>query len=260
MDKKISYFKKIKKDCNGMLSPLVYKKIYDTTKEVKDGVIVEVGTAHGASSVSIATAIKDENKNKTISFFSIEKAVGGSREKYGGINENTEIIRKNFEQYNVSQIIKLLIGDVESVYKKIPDDKKIELLVLDADGAIDRDFRIFFNRMQKGSMIIVDDYEDFVKIKKEGLFKLKIDLKHKLTYLLVNYFIEIGLVEKNDQVFNTIWLKKINDGFVDFDKLRLEKIYKKLTFNNGYTPFRFFIFRVFRKIKKEFKLFKNYFK
>lgn len=234
-------FKSIRLRANGMLSQQVYEQIYQTAYEAKQGNIVEVGTAHGAATIALALGLKDSGKQSKV--YTFEKITGGSREQYGGIDENTKIIQENFKESHVESSVELFIGDVETEYEKLR--KKVEfisqpisLLMLDADGSIDRDFSYFYNQLLPGSTIIIDDCDDRIKVKYITNNKIKIDLKHKLTHELIEFFIDQGFLEKIETIGNTFFGKKPDsiEHIVNFNELNLQKIYRKLVFTEGNLP------------------------
>ena len=100
-------FVKIQTEANGMLHPLVYKKMYDLVCELPDLNIVEIGGASGAGSVAIASALKDSKKKAKL--IVVEKCEGGSRVKFGDYHDNLSVISKNFERFGVHDNIILFL-------------------------------------------------------------------------------------------------------------------------------------------------------
>lgn len=58
-----SKFYHLRAQTNGMLLPLVYKKIYQLCLRLPDLDIIEVGGAAGTGSIAIGWAIRDSQKN-----------------------------------------------------------------------------------------------------------------------------------------------------------------------------------------------------
>lgn len=228
-------FEEIKLACNGMLSPEVYREIYRRAGESTDGDLVEVGTAHGAATICLALAMGDSGRH----IHSFERITGGSRERFGGIERNLAIIRGNFERYGVKDRVHLIVGDVRDKYAEVPGDRPLALLMLDADGSIDRDLALFYNRLQPGAPIIVDDCVDLVRIKYLQGRSVRVDLKHKLTHELVEYFVAAGMIERETLLGGTFFGRKPEQAEeVDFSRLDIVGQYRKLVFNEALLPSR----------------------
>jgi hypothetical protein len=93
----------------------------------------------------------------------------------------------------VDQDVRLLIGDVEEMASQIPSEPPISLLMLDADGRIDRDFSLFYNYVTPGGTIIIDNYADLALLGRPKGRVARVDLKKTLAFNLVNYFCTKGL-------------------------------------------------------------------
>lgn len=227
---------------NGMLAPAVYERIYEAAKAAPiDGCdMVEVGAAHGAATIAIASALQGHGSVEG-RLFSFERAEGGSRARYGGKAENVRILKDNLARYDVGPVVQLLIGDVQELYPKAGGDGSLALLMLDADGAIDRDFRLFYNRLSPGSPIIIDDCQEWVKLKRRGGRTVSIDLKHVLTHELVTLYVSEGLLEEDETRQGTFFGRKPNSVTdpIDFTQLDTVAAYRALIFTEGKIPSRF---------------------
>lgn len=224
-------FSSIKRRANGMLSPEVYRKIHECATKVRAGLILEIGTAHGAGTIAMALAAKDVGSRVA----TVEKIMGGSRERFGGMDENLTIIRRNFEEFGVTDVIDLHIGDVEEIHDQIDTSGGIGLLMLDADGAIDRDLGIFYEHLNPGAIIIIDDYADMGRVFKKANGRCRIDLKHRLTYRLVNHFESIGALSP-DELINNTYFGIVPSGSADrsvFSDNAVTKVYRSLVHTDG---------------------------
>jgi len=234
-------FQKVRSQANGMLSLRVYQAIYEKAHAAVPGHFIEVGTAHGAATIVLALGkIAGATAGSVYSF---EKIVGGSREKYGSVEDNLNIIQANFKSFNVDSSIHLFIGDVEDSARDLVNDEAfnampISLLMLDADGAIDRDLELFYNRLLPGSPIIIDDCNERVKIKYADRDQIKIDSKHLLTYKLVSFYLQAGLLEQPTYIGNTLFCIKPTSiqSAIDFSQFKVAKVYRTLTFLDGTLP------------------------
>jgi predicted O-methyltransferase YrrM len=225
-----SAFRDLKRHCNGMLHPTVYRRLYETAKSY-GGTIVEVGTAHAAGTVALALGLKTSGTSGRI--YSIEKIVGGSREAYGTPDENLSIIRGNLKHFGVEDSVELLIGDVSDLHKEIPPDREISMLVLDADGQIDRDFMLFFNRLRARAPIMIDDCEDSVQVKRKDRYIVAINQKKKLTWMLTRFFTEQGWIAEGKNLHGTLFTCKTAPGPVAFDPSAFLAIYRQLVITEG---------------------------
>ena len=223
-------FSKIMKNCNGMLSATVYKKIYEFSLEFAHSDMIEIGAAHGASSISIALAIKKRGFNKKL--FSYEKGEGGSRAQYGSKKDNLTILNNNIKKFKVNKEIRIIDSYITDDYV-LPEDIKnkspFSLICIDADGELIRDFKIFYDLLMPGAGIIIDDYEIsvFPKFKQDDGVR-----KNYKTYCLVNYLVSKGLIIQNEVVGNTFFgtkpivTKKFNQS-INLDDIK--EIYKHIS-------------------------------
>lgn len=95
----------VQRRCRGMLSPLQYKSIYNLVRNAEDLDIVDVGSAGGATAISMALAKKDMGSTRSI--VAVEKCTGGSRSDFGGYDENRAFLDANFAHFGVTQNVKL---------------------------------------------------------------------------------------------------------------------------------------------------------
>jgi len=210
-------FSSIKRCANGMLSPDVYREIHDVAADVHSGTMALAAQDNG---LRVAT---------------VEKIFGGSRERFGGVEENLEIIRRNFGAFGVQDVIDLHIGSVEEVHADIDVDTGIGMLMLDADGAIDRDLGIFYRYLKPGAPVVIDDYADIGRVFRKKGAECRIDLKHRLTYRLVNHFEDIGALVRRT-VTNNTYFGWVPDSPVDpeaFYSESVTRVYRSLVHTDG---------------------------
>lgn len=219
----------VKERCNGMLSAKVYDHIYQTALNAPYGDIVEVGAAHGAGTVSLALGLQHSGREGNVHSF--EKAVGGSRARYGGFEENVRILRANLSHFGVSDLVELHLGTPSQLHGELPSDLTIGLLMLDADGRPERDFKLFFNQVVVGGSIIIDDVEDVISLRKQGEDgALFLDQKHRISHLLVKKFTDKRIIRKSRMVSNTWFGTK--RSYYDLSDAEIISVYAKLISGN----------------------------
>lgn len=204
--KNITNLEKIIKYCDGMLTSNVYLKIYETAYYAQPGNMIELGAAHGAATVCLVKGIINSRKKSIL--FTVEKGDGedSSMSKFGSKTFNINTLKKNLKHFKCHKKIKIIPEKITSASKQIIGHGPFSLILIDADGAIDRDFLIFYNFLLPGADIIIDDYEN-VKHLNHKSEKNPFGKKYT-TYLFVNYFLEKGLIEKITIINNTLFCKK----------------------------------------------------
>lgn len=228
-DDNIFRFLKIKKITRGFLAPEVYREIYLNALNAPPGNIIDIGPAQGGSSISLCLGIKEAG-NENSKVYSIEKGEGSdalaSKEK----NINESVLVSNIRKYGLAGFSEVLMGDVKEVSHMVPSPMPVSGIFIDADGALDRDFNLFFNQMTDNAFVIIDDYineinefarNNYLKwktqeemdnyVKRKGAANF-VDLcplgKEYTTYRFVNYFLEKELVVKEKIIGQTFFGRK----------------------------------------------------
>lgn len=230
-------FRMIKQRTRGYLSPEVYKAIYDCAYSASEGYLVDIGPAQGGSSISMGLALKDSRKTRS-KVFSIEKGQGSdalvSRE---APEMNARVWRRNIETFGVDEFCQLLLGDVALMHSEIDQNQPLAMLFIDADGALDRDFHLFFNRLVDGAPIVIDDYfdvinrfarekylkwssvdelESYVRSKNAVAFRDLCPLgKEQTTWRFLNYLTDANLVEHEQTLGRTFFGRKVKGAIFD---------------------------------------------
>jgi precorrin-6B methylase 2 len=226
---RVADFQQIKFAAHGMLDPLVYRRIAELAAHAH-GDILEIGTAHGAATIAAALGAPSRHRIVTIDRF-----VGGLCGRYGDVDANVRLVRENFANFGVSEKIDLLVSDVADAASTLPDDQKFGMMIIDADGAIDRDLSLFYDRLSPAAPIVIDDYGSRrVRVVWRRWRQVAVDQKHRLTADLVDYFESKGYIKRNYIVGET-WFgqKSATTSTADFDYMELMKIYRSMTFATG---------------------------
>jgi predicted O-methyltransferase YrrM len=224
-------FYNLRQQVNGMLLPIVYKKIYQLCYRLPDLDIVEVGGATGAGSIAIAWAIRDAKKNSKL--IVVEKCEGGTRVDIGGYAENLQMIQKHFEDLGVREQLHLfpheLTFDNGKEVIALIKTPEISAFVHDADGRIDRDFYLFWPLLMPGGLIIVDDYANEAKYKAISDRHPTGGAKSMITHRLLNQIIEWGLFQPTLKIGKTIFgIKPHNADFSRFDLEKCKQIIQEV--------------------------------
>lgn len=223
-------FEDIAVRCAGMLAPAIYRRLYETAFNAPDGFIVEIGTAGGAGTASLALGLQHSGKSGRV------VTVDRGRRRTGGGDPAgyREGVKASLRHYGVADRVDLVIGEAADAVKAVPDSAAISVLVIDADGAIDRDLKAFFDRVLPGGDVIIDDCLDVVRVHRTGLFDVTVDAKMRLTQLLLTYFKQKGLLSEGTQIKDTYFGKKVQDfaqaGISDDAILA---IYRELIFSSA---------------------------
>jgi len=190
-----------------LLRPPVYRRYYEVARDLPDYPVVEVGAASGASSIALAWGMQDSNK--TSSLIVVEKCEGGSRMDYGDYSDNYDIIVQNFHKFNVQDRIKLyphyLTFENGHEVQALIDSDHIAALVHDADGRVDRDFALFYDKLVDGGRIIIDDYANIAKFKPPSARVPDGGTKMLTTYRLVNQLRDWGLLAVDEILEGTLF-------------------------------------------------------
>ena len=230
-------FINIKEETNGYLSPSVYKAIYEYALKAQEGNMVDIGPAQGGSTICLGLGIRDSGKANS-KIYSIEKGEASSAlQSWDDPLHNGAVLLKNIQRYELDSYVNLLLGDVKDMYQKVNASKPLSLLFIDADGALDRDFQLFFNRLSDGASIIIDDYQDIINrlatekylkwstpeeidvyVRSKGAQEFR-DLcplgKEQTTYRFINYFLSAGLIQKKILINATFFGSKIPGSVFD---------------------------------------------
>lgn len=204
----IPKFYLLKVRASGMLSPRIYKNLYQAIYKLPDLDIVEIGGAAGAASIAIAWAMKDSGKKKS-KLIVIEKLEGGSRSDYGLYEENLKIINHQFDRFNVQEQIilfprKLTLENGQKVLSLISTGQ-LAAFIHDADGRLDRDFQLFWPLLIAGGLIVIDDYAEKYKFRPISEKFPSGGIKKLMTFRLVNQFIMWGLIKPDHILGNTVF-------------------------------------------------------
>lgn len=129
---------------------------------------LEVGTGHGGATIALAVGAKHARSD--VHILTIDKMAGrtSSRSEYGSEEDNRRAAEANFRHAGVDQHITLFVGSSEDFVRSGSCPERIDLMMLDADGRIDRDLMLFYNALPPGAPIVVDDADERVYLGSVG--------------------------------------------------------------------------------------------
>jgi len=193
---------------HGMLPFDVYENIHTAAASAGGSTFVEIGTAHGAATIALALGARTAGREAVI--YSVDRLGGAfsSRSAFGSVDQNRAIVQGNFERAGVSQNIKLFVGTAEEFFLADTCPQSIDLLLLDADGRIDRDLNYFYSRMKPGTPIIIDDADENIHLRKTHDGTNYLDLKHRITNLLIAAYVKEGLLIQESMVGQTAFCRR----------------------------------------------------
>jgi predicted O-methyltransferase YrrM len=216
-----------------MLPLRVYEAIFAAASSAPGPTFVEIGTGHGASAIALALGAKSAGMN--VHVHTVDQLVGrySSRTRFGSIETNREIIQRNFRDCGIQKHVSLYVGSSEDFASSTLCPKQIHLLLLDADGRIDRDLLQFGDALVDGAVIIIDDVDDSVSVGKDSTGAYFIDLKHRISYLLLRMLLDNGYLTIERRLDNTVFCRR---GKRSIRKCDLERLvlgpYRELVFSS----------------------------
>lgn len=200
MDEVDQLLERLRRETHGKLPLNVYRRIYETAAR-RGGTFVEIGTAQGAA--TIAMALGAQAAGQQFHIFTCDPFITGSHPRGVSIDAKVRVVQRGFERFGVAGSITIVVGTVAELLAA-DDPRAISLLMLDADGRIDRDLAALHARLASDCAIIIDDVEDRIYLHptRRGL---RIQQKHRLTHLLVDAYARRGLLDRREALGQTGW-------------------------------------------------------
>lgn len=245
-----AWFERLKKECRGLLSLQVYRRLYEAAAANPDKDALEVGTGRGASTIAIAAGIKDAGGKGHV--FAVDQFYQGrikgphkyslkTGKKSDVIRQNVEVFNANMAAFDVADTVTAVVGRSDEV--TLPANRRFGFLFIDVDGMIDRDFALFYDKVDVGATIVLDDIghtddrlgeahfggesieayrdaqtrgEDFLGGLTDYQRKRLLG-KHYLGSILVDYFAKAGLIRLDEFVVATAFCTKTRDTSTPHD-------------------------------------------
>jgi|GEM_PF-1269853 len=236
-----SLLENVKLKASGLQDVAVYQKYFAYARELPEGEIIDLGTAQGGSTISLALGLKANPGGEKRLVYAFDQFCQYQEKPHpynlvenpdDCVKKNIACFKENLANFGVEKITRIFPGVLEQFPTGLPADIAIGLLAIDTDGYIDRDLGIFFDHLLPGGILIIDDYKEMINRQgRDNLNKVAgYDLagiegfveqtrgtinggprllgKHLLTYRLVNYYIEKGAIEPLEQFGDTLFARK----------------------------------------------------
>ncbi len=214
--------------CDGMLSARVYQRIYKTAQ--RGGLIVEVGTALGAATVALALGLKSSGKAGHV--YTFDPMTGGPRRSIKSVEQRIAWIEKNLSRYDVADLVTIMPCDLAGGLAELPSGEPVEVLMLDADGRIDRDLEALHGHCAADCALIIDDVADLVRVRRKGA-TYRIDSKMRLSWLLTNMLVSTGRISPGERLVNTYFGDLTCDPARIVDHAEVLAVYRQLVFQSA---------------------------
>jgi predicted O-methyltransferase YrrM len=214
---------------HGMLPLEVYQRLFEIGRASSGGTFVEIGTAHGAATIALALGALESRKPFhifTADPFAWKRLM---RSKFRSVQDHVNFVRSQFVKFNVNDHITITIGGCDDLLRS-HRIAGVNILILDADGRIDRDLAALYDRLSPGCKIMIDDVDDNVYVT-DYVTDTVIDQKHRLSYLLAERFQAVGLLQREGVVQDTAFFTKGTAQLTGDDISRLAlSAYRELVF------------------------------
>jgi len=220
---------------DAMLPMEVYERLYGLMRENQPRHILEIGTAHGAATIAMAVGARaGGNPCRIVTVDALASSADrpSSRARFGDAAANEAIVRGNFCRAGVDDMIDLFIGSSVDAAEAGIFTAPIDVLVLDADGRIDRDLLLFGPLLRNDALVVVDDVDGDAKTTLSPDGTKWVDLKHVISKKLLNEFCCAGLIKETERIRNTVVCRWIDTGSwcpLDVEKRALN-CYREIVF------------------------------
>ena len=209
---------RVQRDAHGKLSLEAYRRLHESAAASGGGTIVEIGTSQGAATLAMALGAKAAGVDFRI--ITVDAHFVGTRPRGSSESEKERIVRAGFEAFGVSDRIDLVVGTTEEMIA-IADPRDIGLLLIDADGRIDRDLAALWDRMRPGCAVVIDDCDDEIYLLIGMRRRVLVDQKHRITHLIAKALVEAGLLIDEGSAGQTAWFRKGTGAATEIARLAL---------------------------------------
>ena len=216
MDDTDKILARVKTDARGLMPAGTYRRLFDTAARSGGGTFVEIGTYCGAATVALALGAKARGKAAEILTADMLRPGIGIEGTSDG--ERIAALNRNFEAFEVGHMIRFVHGTSLELVAEA-DPPRIDLLLLDGGGRLEMDLALLWSRLADGCPIVIDDISGRVHVRRSWL-RVVVDQKHRISKLLVDRFVEAGLLVSEGESEGTGWFRK-GDAEMSADGIRL---------------------------------------
>ena len=213
-------FEYLRERTHGMMPTAVYERIYATAAALGGRDIVEVGTGHGAGAISAALGLLDGGMGGRV--YTVDRLEGGSRAIYGSRVDNQRIIDTLLASFEVEDVVTVVVAQAADIPDLLPPDLDIGLVILDADGRVDRDLLALWSRLSPRAAVVIDDYEDRGLARRTGWARVVVEAKFRMTYEITNKLVAVGLLEPDVQISKTLFMRRTDKHLFDVPNLEAQ--------------------------------------
>jgi hypothetical protein len=161
---------------------------------------------------------------------------GGPLRQVSDAAARAQLVRANLEHFGIAPLVEVVTEALGDGFAAIGTDEPISVLMIDADGRIDRDLLVAAPRLRAGTRLIIDDIGDELRLTDRVGSKLKVDQKMRLAFLLLERFKRAGLISEGMLIKETYFGEVLQSN----PEIPLEQVleaYRELVF--GYTHWRY---------------------
>jgi predicted O-methyltransferase YrrM len=208
----------VKATVHGWMDVSVYRKLYETAAGSRGGTIVEIGTSSGAATIALALGARASGHPHRL--ISADLFQPGLRPFGATLEEKRAGLFANFERFGVADAIRHVHGNVDDLIAA-HEPYDITILLIDADGRIDRDLERLHARLAPDAIIIIDDIDGWPRVHSNAETAV-IDQKHRLGRMLVDTFAREKLLKPASDHGGAGWFIRGRDAAPgEFERLAL---------------------------------------
>lgn len=190
-----------RRERRGILALSVYRRLHEAAARAGGGTFVEIGSAYGAATVALALGARSGGQPfrlYTADVFDEEIAP-----RWRGMTgaDGVAQLCAGLHDFGVQEDVTVVRGTTADLLTA-HDLSNINLLLIDADGRIDRDLGLLLDRLSPGAAIIIDDADGGVYLETSSR-PPTVDLNHRLTRLLLEAYAEHDILHVREMVGQT---------------------------------------------------------
>ncbi|MDD1450838.1 class I SAM-dependent methyltransferase [Sphingomonas sp. H160509] len=225
---RLADFSSVIERCSGMLPPTVYQKIYEVGQ--RGGMIVEIGTALGAGTVALALGLKDSGLPGHV--YTFDPMLGGPRRQISAADDRVAHIQDSLAHYGVLDRVTIIPRALTDGIALLPTDQEVNVLMIDADGRIDRDLILLKDRLSADCQLIIDDVDDQVRVRGSGA-RYFVDSKMRLSFLLVGFLQRANVISTGHQIKDTYFGAWLGDPNAVLSPSPVLDVYRDMIFQHA---------------------------